>query len=253
MTNPKELEQRMRDREMFASLRIMPGAWTIVRLDGRTFSHFTAGRYEKPFDQCLRDHMTAAAQALIEQLNGLFACTHSDEISVLFPQKWDFFGRRVEKIVSIIAGLASAAFTKACSEPAHFDSRVWQAASIEEVIEYFKWRQADSARCALHGWCYWTLRKEGLDGGAATRALKGAKKGALNELLFRRGINFNDLPVWQRRGVGLYFEACEKTGYDPIRNKPVAAKRRRLKVDLELPMGGEYERLIKSVATPGFF
>ena len=29
------------------------------------------------------------------------------------------------------------------------------------VVDYFRWRQSDATRCALNGWCYWTLRKAG--------------------------------------------------------------------------------------------
>ncbi|MFY0581846.1 hypothetical protein ACN28S_53015 [Cystobacter fuscus] len=45
--------------------------------------------------------------------------------------------------------------------PAVFDSRVWLGVNEDAVLDYFRWRQADATRCALNGWCYWTLRKEG--------------------------------------------------------------------------------------------
>jgi tRNA(His) 5'-end guanylyltransferase len=112
------------------------------------------------------------------------------------------------------------------------------------VLGYFRWRQEGSARCALHAWCYWTLRKAGVDGDAARAELDGKGRAEQNELLFRHGINFNDLPAWQRRGVGLYWEAHEKPGYNPITRSPVTAMRRALKQDLELPMGEAYEALL---------
>ena len=31
-----------------------------------------------------------------------------------------------------------------------------------------------------------------------------------NELLFQKGINYNDLPGWQKKGVGVY---CELPAY----------------------------------------
>jgi tRNA(His) 5'-end guanylyltransferase len=68
-----------------------------------------------------------------------------------------------EKLVSISAGLASAAFTHASGEVVCFDSRVWVGAGTEDVADYFAWRQADAAQCALNGWCYWTLRNSGED------------------------------------------------------------------------------------------
>jgi tRNA(His) guanylyltransferase len=39
---------------------------------------------------------------------------------------------------------------------------------------------------------------------------------AKNELLFQNGVNFNDLPNWQKRGVGLYWETFEKQGVIPL-------------------------------------
>ena len=58
------------------------------------------------------------------------------------------------------------------------------------------------------------------------------------------GINFNDLPAWQKRGVGLYWESYQKEGYNPITGETVQAERRRVKHDLELPMKDAYEHLI---------
>jgi tRNA(His) guanylyltransferase len=140
--------------------------------------------------------------------------------------------------------LTGAAFTLACDEAAHFDSRVWLGPSSQHVIDYFRWRQADATRCALNGWCYWTLRKEGNSVREATRALDRMPVSAKDELLFARGTNFNDLPAWQRRGTGLYWEEYEKSGFDPIRNETVTALRRRVRVDGELPMKEAYDLFI---------
>ncbi|GLY76657.1 hypothetical protein Airi01_049240 [Actinoallomurus iriomotensis] len=40
----KDLENRMRSLEWFHSLAVLPGAWTIIRVDGRGFSRFTVPR-----------------------------------------------------------------------------------------------------------------------------------------------------------------------------------------------------------------
>ncbi len=74
--------------------------------------------------------------------------------------------------------------------------------------------------------------------------LDGQSVAFKNELLFQHGINFNELPTWQRRGVGLYWEEYEKQGYNPIQEKEVVTLRRRVKLDEELPMKEAYEEFI---------
>lgn len=237
-------EKQMRSLEYFHSLRLLPGAWVVVRLDGRGFSRFTESGYEKPFDEKFHQLMVETAKAILSEMQGIYAYTESDEISVLFPNDWDLFDRSLEKIVSISASIATATFTHAAQTVVNFDSRVWLGANKSQVIDYFQWRQADATRCALNGWCYWTLRKAGQSVSAATSALENKSVAFKNELLFQHGINFNNLPTWQRRGVGLYWEDYEKPGYNPIENKPVVAIRRRIKVDEELPMKEAYGEFI---------
>jgi tRNA(His) guanylyltransferase len=192
---PDEFEARMRSLEYFHSLRLLPHVWTVIRLDGRAFTRFTEARFGKPFDARFHGAMVETARALLAEMSALYAYTESDEISLLFRPEWDFFDRELEKIVSLSAGMASAAFTQALGEAAHFDSRVWLGATPPLVVDYFRWRQADAARCALNGWCYWTLRKAGHGAAEATAALEGSSLAAKNELLFQHGVNFNDLPL----------------------------------------------------------
>ena len=75
-----------------------------------------------------------------------------------------------------------------------------------------------------------------------------------NELLFQAGINFNDLPLWLRRGTGLYWERYEREGYNPKLDQKVITTRQRIKVDQELPMGEEHAafvgRLLQASSTP---
>jgi tRNA(His) 5'-end guanylyltransferase len=233
-------ESRMRALEYFHALKMLPGTWAVIRVDGKGFSKFTEERYEKPFDERFSQCMVKTAEALLVQFGGLYAYTESDEISVLLPREWDLYDREVEKAVSISAGIASSTFTLACGVAAVFDSRVWLGATADLVVDYFRWRQADATRCALNGWAYWTLRKAGESVLAATRALHEKSVGEKNEVLFRHGINFNGTPLWQRRGVGLYWEDYEKVGFDPVRKEEVKALRRRVKVDRELSMKDEY-------------
>ncbi len=236
----KDLETRQRAREWFHGMTALPGAWIVIRVDGRSFSRFTGERFDKPFDPRFSELMTTTAEALLTEFDGRYAYTESDEISVLLDPSFALFGRSVEKLVSLSAAVASAAFTHAAGEPAHFDSRLWLGNDTTDVLDYFTWRQADAARCALNGWCYWTMRKHGKTRAEATKALERTTTAAKNELLYAHGVNFNEVPAWQRRGVGLSWETYERPGYDPVRGVEVTATRRRVRVDRDLPMKDAY-------------
>ena len=235
----------MRSREYFHGLRFLPGAWVILRVDGHGFSRLTESRFAKPFDAAFNGFMVQTAQTLLERLGGLYAYTESDEISLLLPRDWALFDRELEKTVSLSAGLASSTFSLASGLAAHFDSRAWLGTDDSDVVDYFRWRQADATRCALNGWCYWTLRQAGKSVAEATATLCKQTVAFKNELLFQSGINFNEVPAWQRRGVGLHWESYEKAGYNPKLNQQVTARRRRIKVDRELPVKEVYQRFLQ--------
>lgn len=246
-----ELETRMRALEWFHSQVLLPGAWAIIRVDGRCFSRFTERRFDKPFDPRFSALMTDTARVLLAELQGCYAYTESDEISVVLDPTCALFGREVEKLVSVAASVAGSAFTHAAGELAHFDGRVWMGPGLDDVVDYLSWRQDDAARCALNGWCYWTLRGEGQSRGQATRALERTAVADKNELLFARGINFNEVPAWQRRGIGLWWERYERPGHDPVRGTDVTATRRRIHVERDLPMKNDYRELVRKLITGG--
>lgn len=246
-----DLAARMRRGEAFHGLRIPPGCYAVLRVDGRGFSRFTAAHFEKPFDRRFHELMTATARRLVEELHGRYAYTESDEISVFLPRDWDLFDREVEKAVSLSAGVASAEFTLLGGRAAHFDSRAWVSGRRDDVVDYFRWRQADAARCALNGWAYWTLRQEGLGVRQATARLHGATRAEKHELLFQRGVQFQDLPAWQRRGTGIYWERYTKEARNPRTGEPVLAERRRLRVDEDLPMKDDYAEFLRGLLFPG--
>jgi len=239
----------MRGHEYFHRLKLPPGCFAVVRVDGRGFSRLTKTRFEKPMDLGFHELMVEAAKSLLTGLQARYAYTESDEISVLLPREWSLFDRELEKLVSLSAANASASFTAASGTRAEFDSRVWVGSTQQDVVDYFRWRQADAARCALNGWCYWTLRKAGQSVGEATEALEGRDVAFKNELLFQHGMNFNDTPLWQRRGTGLYFETNEKEGRDPRTGARKVALRRRVRVDRELAMGSAYGDFIAQLCS----
>src|SRR5262249_60131666 len=99
--DPDDFEARMRALEYFHDLRVLPGAWPVLRLDGRSFSRLTEARFEKPFDARFHELMCQTSEALVTELGAVLAYTESDEISVLLQRDSDLFDREVEKLVSI--------------------------------------------------------------------------------------------------------------------------------------------------------
>lgn len=63
------------------------------------------------------------------------------------------------------------------------------------------------------------------------------------------GTNYNDLPAWQKRGMGIYYKNISKDGYNPITDERVIVEQSGLFVDYELPYGDEYRNFILSLIT----
>jgi tRNA(His) guanylyltransferase len=162
----------------------------------------------------------------------------------LFHPQEDAFGRKLRKLNSILAGEASARMTLLLGDLAAFDSRISQLPKVKNVVDYFRWRQEDAHRNALNAHCYWLLRDQGRTAAEATSYLAGLSVADKNELLFQAGVNFNDLPSWEKRGVGLYWETYKKPAFNPLTEQDVMASRRRLKVNYELPLKEDYSRFI---------
>ena len=228
-----------RAREWFHSMTIPDGMTIIIRVDGRGFSKLTASSYTKPFDERFAHRMESVLAALVTEFGGIYGLTHSDEASVLLPAGFDLFGRVHEKIVTVAAGVATQAF---CAL-GHFDARVW-IGSPGDAPSYFSWRQESALRNALTDWCYWTLRHEGKTAGQATALLTKATRAAKHDLLHERGINFDEVPGWQKRGTAMWWETFEREGFDPVRKVKVTATRRRLRTDRGVCDGTEQEDLI---------
>ena len=81
----------------------------------------------------------------------------------------------------------------------------------------------------------------------ATAQIEGKSVSWKNELLFSEHINYNDLPCWQKRGVGVHYVTYNKKGYDPVKGQEVLALRSRLEADLELKTGEEYQEWVASL------
>lgn len=248
--NFEELDKKMRMYEQSIDQTILQDLYLVARLDGRSFTRLTKEvcQFEAPFDTRFRDMMVHTVRELMNcGFRVIYGFTESDEISLLFHPEENTFGRKVRKYDSILAGVASAAFSLQLGQPGIFDCRLIPLPNLERVADYFLWRQEDAHRNALNAHCYWALRKEGVCAQEATKQLEGKSVAFKNELLFQKGINFNDTPSWQKRGIGLWWDEVEKVGYNPIRQETVITTRRELREEYELPLGESYGVLINGI------
>src|SRR5215475_10227505 len=234
----EELDEKMRIYETALDHCVPPEMFMVARIDGRGFTRLTREihQFKAPFDERFRDMMVSTTEHLMNcGFRVVYGYTQSDEISLLFHPQEDAFGRKLRKYDSILAGEASARFSLLLGAHATFDCRISQLSSEELVVDYFCWRQEDAHRNALNAHCYWLLRKQGQTETEATNGLTGLSVAGKNELLFQSGINFNEVPNWQKRGVGLYWEDYEKEGVNPLTGQPVTAQRRRIRIEYQLP------------------
>ena len=244
-----DLDLKMRAYEQSIDQNIMSDMYLVARIDGRNFSRLTKEicDFEAPFDERFRDMMINTVKQLMDcGFRVVYGFTESDEISLMFHTDEQTFGRKVRKYNSILAGTASAAFSLQLGMVAAFDCRLIPLPNIERVKDYFLWRQEDAHRNALNAHCYWKLRKEGMGVKEATEMLEGKSISFKNELLFSRGINFDKLPSWQKRGIGVCWQDVEKIGINPITGENVKTTRRVLKENFELPIGKEYAEYVVS-------
>jgi len=248
-----DLDKKMRIYEQSLDQIIIPDMYLVARLDGRSFTRLTKEicKFEVPFDVRFKELMVETAKSLMDcGFNVIYAYTESDEISLLFSSDENAFGRKVRKYNSTLAGEASAAFSLILGIKASFDCRMVPLPTIERVEDYFRGRQEDAHRNSLNSCCYWMLRKEGRSIHEATRILEGKGVSFKNELLFSHGINYDKLPLWQKRGVGLWKEEYEKEGYNPKTGETIPVTRRHIVVSEELPTGDEYAKMIKQLLSP---
>lgn len=207
--------------EEIPKTKLMRRTPVVIRIDGKAFHTFTKG-FKRPFDDVLIKTMQETAKYLCENIQGCqLAYTQSDEISLLLIDYQRFetsawFDYEIQKICSISASMATMAFNKifrdivgelhikgaleedyscvlykAAQKGAMFDSRVFNIPK-EEVTNYFYWRQLDASRNSIQVV------------GQANFRHKELQYKSCNDiqdmLMTQKGINWNDLPTYQKRG-----------------------------------------------------
>jgi tRNA(His) 5'-end guanylyltransferase len=219
-----ELGDRMKSYYEDRTRFLLPRrTYTIIRVDGKAFHTYTRGLIQ-PFDQGLIDDMDATASYLCKNIQGTkFAFVQSDEISILMTDfdaigtdAW--FDGNIQKIVSVAAGLATAEFNRlrlirkfkdivatvddmmTNFKFATFDARVFTIPADYEVENYFIWRQKDATRNSISSVARSLYSQNEVDGKNSDQK---------QEMIFQKGINWNDYAPKLKRGRFIQKEMVE--------------------------------------------
>ena len=218
--------------------RLMRRCPVAIRIDGKAFHTFTRG-FDKPFDEVLIETMQETMKYLCENIQGcVLGYTQSDEITLILidykklnSSAW--FDYEVQKMCSIAASMATMAFNRIFKEiadkyltsklrsveyeilddeyihkceliefqyqkyfdkvnKAMFDARCFNIPK-EEVTNLIYWRQLDASRNSIQMV------------GQANFSHKELQNKSCNQiqdmLMEQKGINWNDLPTYQKRGT----------------------------------------------------
>mmetsp|Transcript_21471 Transcript_21471/g.39291 ORF Transcript_21471/g.39291 Transcript_21471/m.39291 type:complete len:184 (-) Transcript_21471:72-623(-) len=168
--------------------------------------------------------MNAAAQSVCAaNTEILLAYGQSDEFSFLIDKKANLFSRRVQKLVSTFAAGISSAYVfhwgghmeQPLKYPPCFDARVVCYPTDNDMMDYFRWRQADCHINNLYNTVFWALVHSGLSEAEAHARLKGSTSAQKNEILFSEfGVNYNTLPEVFKKGSVLTKPSFQAESFD---------------------------------------
>ena len=196
--------------------------YTLIRIDGKAFHTYTKGLVS-PFDEGLIADMNETTAYLCKNIQGAkFGYVQSDEISILITdfderdtQMW--FDGNLQKMASIAASMATSKFNELRVDryirekfnsgietitplwienlkkikKAEFDARVFQIPQKSEVENYFIFRQQDGTRNSIQSVAQSLYSQS---------ELNGKKEKDMQEMIFQKGINWNDYHFREKRG-----------------------------------------------------
>ena len=268
-----DLANRMKEYEKAGQRYLTRRMPVVLRLDGCHFHSFTK-KFKRPFDEVLIKTMQETTKYLCENIQGaVCGYCQSDEITIVLVdyKKLDssaWFDNRQNKIESVAASMCTMAFNKffrknveeyidkvhelpytdvenkylnilieALEKGAYFDCRAFNLPK-EEVTNNFYWRQLDCSRNSVQ-----------MVGQAnfSHKELQNKTCNMIQDMLMeQKGINWNDLPTYQKRGTCVIKESHVDSSPNSIDAESI---RTRWVIDTEIPQfkgeGREYiEKLI---------
>jgi tRNA(His) guanylyltransferase len=226
--------------------RFMPLLPVVARIDGRAFSKFTRD-FDRPFDARMSLAMKQTALALAKETGANMAYTQSDEITLCWhstdPKSQIWFDGRITKMTSQLAAQATLFFDRNIPSSTWrdrlptFDARVWTVPTRTEAANVFVWREQDATKNSI------SMAASHYYSPKALHGLSGSDK---QELLFVKGVNWNNYPSFfkrgtyiQRRKEAIKFSAAEIEKLPPkhaARTNPDLMVERSVLKELDMPI-----------------
>lgn len=187
----------------------------IARMDGKAFHAFTRG-LERQFCRELRQLMVETTKRVLDDSNAILGYTQSDEVSLVWhptgdTQMWS--GGWRDKIVSSLASITTFWFNRLLPQylPTHvdkmatFDARLWFVPTVDHVHEYLCDREADATRNSI------SMAAQSL---YSHKELHGKSCSDMHEMLFQKGVNWNEYDDGSKRGVYVQKRSYTATALD---------------------------------------
>lgn len=196
--------------------RFLNLAPVVARMDGRGFSRWTSG-LARPFDADLSNVMVETTRHLVAQTGARIGYTQSDEITLVFLvddiKQTMMFDGKAQKLCSVLASMTTSTFMVECLKTGgelatramrgpQFDARVFQVPTRFEAANAVLWREMDATKNAV------SMAARSMYEHAELQGKNGSE---MQEMMWRKGTNFNDLPASFKRGVFLQARTRNET------------------------------------------
>lgn len=184
-------------------IKMLPRIPVIARLDGKGFSKFTKG-LKRPYDERLSKLMVETTKYLVKETNANCGYTQSDEITLVwYSDSYEskiYFDGRLFKMISDLASMCSVYFNRhlpnylpeKVDKMPRFDCRVFNVPNTEEATNTFLWREQDATKNSI------SMAAQSVYSHGQLNGKNGSDK---QEMLFQKGINWNDYPDFFKRGT----------------------------------------------------
>ena len=168
------------------------------------------------------------------------------EINGVHSDSQIFFDGKIQKMVSVLAGMASVTFYEmyrtifggqtAFDNLPHFDARVFQLPNKIETANTFLWRERDATKNAI------SMAASSMFSHNELHKKNGSD---MQEMMWQKGTNFNDYPAFFKRGTFVRRElvdielSTEEYANIPENHRPdsMFVQRHRM-VELDMPSFG---------------